>query len=207
MEIYTIGHSNYPYNKLIEMIKKYNINCVVDIRETPYSKYNVQYNKEDFYKSLKKSGYIYIYMGKEFGAKRLNPVSYTLEGYADFEKVIKEDIFLNGIKRLKNGCSLGYKIVLLGAMQDPIRCHRSILMGRILRKEGFEVHHIVHEGHIEDERYIENSLLEKYFSHRNQLSIDNLTGYAMSTQDMIKEGYKLANKEIGYRTEKIDKKL
>jgi len=86
MEIYTIGHSNYPYNKLIEMIKKYNINCVVDIRETPYSKYNVQYNKEDFHKSLKKSGYIYIYMGKEFGAKRLNPASYTLEGYADFEK-------------------------------------------------------------------------------------------------------------------------
>lgn len=207
MEIYTIGHSNYPYNKLIEMIKKYNINCVVDIRETPYSKYNVQYNKEDFHKSLKKSGYIYIYMGKEFGAKRLNPASYTLEGYADFEKVIKEDIFLNGIKRLKNGCNLGYRIVLLGAMQDPIRCHRSILMGRILRKEGFEVHHIVHEGHIDDERYIENSLLEKYFSDRNQLSIDNLTGNAMSTLDMIKEGYKLANKEIGYRTEKIDKKL
>ena len=40
MEIFAIGHSNYPYDKLIEMIKKYGIDCVVDIREAPYSKYN-----------------------------------------------------------------------------------------------------------------------------------------------------------------------
>ena len=33
MEIYAIGHSNYPFEKLIDMIRKYNINCVVDIRQ------------------------------------------------------------------------------------------------------------------------------------------------------------------------------
>lgn len=61
MEIFAIGHSNYPYDKLINMIKKYDINCVVDIRETPYSKYNIQYNKEAFNESLRNSGFIYIY--------------------------------------------------------------------------------------------------------------------------------------------------
>ncbi|WP_304341056.1 DUF488 family protein [Metaclostridioides mangenotii] len=205
MEIYTIGHSNYPYDKLLEMIKKYNIDCIVDIRETPYSKYNVQYNKEDFHKNLKKSGYTYIYMGKEFGAKRIDPASYTLEGYADFEKVLKEDVFLNGIKRLRNGCEMGYRIVLLGAMQEPIRCHRSVLMGRILREEGFIVNHILHEEILGDEVYIENSLLDKYFSNRNQLSMDNLLGTTMSREDMINEAYKMANKEIGYRTEHLEK--
>lgn len=203
MEIYTIGHSNYPYDKLISMIKKYSIDCVIDIRETPYSKYNIQYNKEDFNKSLKKSGYIYIYMGKEFGAKRSDPASYKLEGYADFEKVIKEDIFKNGIKRLKNGCNMGYRIVLLGAMQDPIRCHRSILMGRILIEEGFNVHHILHDETLADEEYIKESLLNKYFSEINQVTMDNLLGTALSREEMIKEAYKMANKEIGYRTEHI----
>ena len=53
MEIYAIGHSNYPFEKLIDMIRKYNINCVVDIRQTPYSKYNVQYNKEALSYNLK----------------------------------------------------------------------------------------------------------------------------------------------------------
>ena len=42
MTIYTIGHSNYPEEKLIDMLKNYNIDTVVDIRGTPYSKYNVQ---------------------------------------------------------------------------------------------------------------------------------------------------------------------
>ncbi|MGO0979405.1 DUF488 domain-containing protein [Clostridioides difficile] len=205
MEIFAIGHSNYPYDKLINMIKKYDINCVVGIRETPYSKYNIQYNKEAFNESLRNSGFLYIYMGKEFGAKRTNKDVYTQEGYADFEKVAKEDIFLNGIERLKKGCQMGYRIVLLGAMQEPIRCHRSILVGKVLNKEGFDVKYIMHEGNLAYQEDIEESLLDKYFSDRKQLSIDNLLGSALTREEMIQEGYKLANKEIGYRTEKLGK--
>ena len=201
MEIFAIGHSNYPYDKLINMIKKYDINCVVDIIETPYYKYN----KEAFNESLRNSGFLYIYMGKEFGAKRTNKDVYTQEGYADFEKVAKEDIFLNGIERLKKGCQMGYRIVLLGAMQEPIRCHRSILVGKVLNKEGFDVKYIMHEGNLAYQEDIEESLLDKYFSDRKQLSIDNLLGSALTREEMIQEGYKLANKEIGYRTEKLGK--
>ena len=62
IEIYTLGHSNYSFDKFIEILKKYNINCVVDIRAIPYSKYNTQYNKEFFQANLKKLGYTYIYI-------------------------------------------------------------------------------------------------------------------------------------------------
>ena len=186
IEIYTLGHSNYPFDKFIEILKKHNINCIVDIRGIPYSKFNT-----------------YIYMADEFAAKRKTKVSYNDEGYADFDKVIQEDIFKNGIERLKVGCSKGYKIVLLGAMQDPIRCHRAILMGRELIKAGFDVKHIMHEGDLKTQDYLEEKLLEKYFEGRNQLTIDSLLGNAMSREDMIEESYKLANREIGYRLEKL----
>lgn len=205
MEIFAIGHSNYPYSKFIEMIKKYNINCIVDIRETPYSKYNTQYNKEYFREILKKDGFTYIYMGQEFGAKRGSKQSYNNEGYADFEKVIQEEIFLNGIERIKNGIDMRYKIVLLGAMQEPIRCHRSIMVGRFLNKEGIHVKYILHEGNLATQDNIEEELLNKYFSDRNQISIDSLLGTGQDKQEMIEEGYKLANREIGYRTENIGK--
>ena len=190
IEIYTLGHSNYPFDKFIEILKKHNINCIVDIRGIPYSKYNTQYNKEVLQSNLRKLGYTYIYMAND-------------EGYADFDKVIQEDIFKNGIERLKVGCSKGYKIVLLGAMQDPIRCHRAILMGRELIKAGFDVKHIMHEGDLKTQDYLEEKLLEKYFEGRNQLTIDSLLGNAMSREDMIEESYKLANREIGYRLEKL----
>jgi uncharacterized protein (DUF488 family) len=205
MEIFAIGHSNYPYDKLIEMIKKYNINCVLDIRETPYSKYNIQYNRESLKEDLKASGFLYIYMGHEFGAKRLTKESYNDNGYADFDKVVKEDMFLKGIERLNKGLEMGYRIVLLGAMQEPIRCHRSIMVGKYLNKKGFNVKYILHEGNLVNQDYIEEDLLNKYFSNRNQLSIDILLGTDKSREDMIEEGYKLANKEIGYRTENIGK--
>ena len=107
MEIFAIGHSNYPYEKFIEMIKKYGIDCVVDIRETPYSKYNTQYNREILRENLKSSGFTYVYMGHEFGAKRQTKESYNDEGYADFEKVIKEELFLKGIERITKGSTDG----------------------------------------------------------------------------------------------------
>ena len=85
-DIYTIGHSNYSMEKLIEMLRYYNINTVVDIRGTPYSKYNVHFDKERIQHTLTKEGFIYIYMAKELAAKRINKVSYNAEGYSDFEK-------------------------------------------------------------------------------------------------------------------------
>ncbi len=69
IEIYTLGHSNYPFDKFIEILKKHNINCIVDIRGIPYSKYNTQYNKEVLQSNLRKLGYTYIYMADEFAAK------------------------------------------------------------------------------------------------------------------------------------------
>lgn len=203
MEIYTIGHSNYTVERLIDMLKHYNINCVVDIRGTPYSKYNVQFDKETIRYTLSKAGFIYIYMAKELAAKRINKQSYNEEGYSDFEKVIKENEFIEGIERLKNGCNKGYKIALLGAMQEPIRCHRSILVGRALRENGFNVKHILDDYSIASQEDIEQMLLDKYFSNRNQMTIDDLIGNSLTRKEMIQEGYRLANKEIGYRIEHL----
>jgi uncharacterized protein (DUF488 family) len=203
MEIYTIGHSNYAVEKLIHMLKHYNINCVVDIRGIPYSKYNIQYNKETIAETLKEAGFLYIYMAKEFAANRENKRSYNKEGYSDFEKVITEMEFLNGIERLKKGCEKGYRIALLGAMQDPIRCHRSILVGRALSNEGFNVKHILDDYTVATQKMIEENLLNKFFSNRNQMTIDNLLGVSLNEAEMIKEGYRLANKEIGYRVEHL----
>ena len=203
VKIYTIGHSNYSLEKLIRILNKFNINCVVDIRGTPYSKYNTQYNKELLQYSLTKNKFIYLYMAKEFAAKRENKISYNEFGYSDFEKVVLEEDFKNGIKRLKNGCMKGYNIVLLGAMQDPIRCHRSILVGRELVKHGFDVKHILDDLTLKSQLYIDECLLNKYYGSGIQLSLDNNIS---SYDEIINECYRKANKEIGERVENISKK-
>ena len=142
-------------------------------------------------------------MAKELAAKRMKKISYNSEGYSDFEKVINEEEFIKGIERLKNGCEKGYNIVLLGAMQDPIRCHRSILCGRALRDAHFDVRHILDDYTTCDQEEIERRLLDKYFPDRAQITIDYLMGTGIDESEMIKEGYRKANKEIGYRIENI----
>lgn len=203
MIIYALGHSNYSFEKFITIIKEYNLNCVVDIRSIPYSKYNVQYNKEDFSKRLKELGYTYIYMADQFGVKRDDKSSYNSEGYADFDKVRLEKSFRRGIERLKDGCKKGYRIVMLGAVQEPIRCPRAILVGRELEKEGFDVRYIVHEGGTISQRDIENQMLDKYFKDRSQITIENLLGIDNDREELIDKCYKLANREIGFRVEKL----
>ena len=198
-----MGHSNYTMERLIDMLEYYNISCVVDIRGTPYSKYNIQFDKEAIRYTLTNAGFVYIYMGKELAAKRIRKNSYNNEGYSNFEEVIKEEEFKRGVERLKNGCEKGYKIILLGAMQDPIRCHRSILVGRELVKNDFDVKHILDDYSIVTQDDIEEMLLNKYFSNRNQITIEDLTGNSLNNEEMINEGYKLANKEIGYRIENL----
>lgn len=201
--IYTIGHSNYSFDELISRIHKYNINVIVDIRGIPYSKYNIQFNKEILVSKLKSLGYVYIYMAKEFAAKRTTNESYNEEGYADFEKVKDEKFFKEGVNRLRTGLEKGYNIVLLGAMQEPIRCHRAILVGKELNKLGFEIRHILHDKTLATQFDIEDLLLEKYFPDIEQITIDNLLGFRKSEKELIDEGYKLSNKEIGYRMEKL----
>ena len=205
MEIYTIGHSNYTVERLIDMLRHYNINCVVDIRGTPYSKYNIQFDKDTIKYTLTKAGFVYIYMGEELAAKRVRKVSYNSEGYSDFKEVINEEEFIRGIERLKTGYSKGYKIALLGAMQDPIRCHRSILVGRALRDNGFKVHHILDDYSLASQEDIETNLLDKYFPDRNQITIDSLLGLAKNEEELIIEAYRAANVEIGRRVENLPK--
>lgn len=203
MDIYTIGHSNYTVERLIDMLRHYNIDCVIDTRGIPYSKYNIQFDKETIRYTLTKEGFIYLFMATEFADKRDTKVSYVEEGYADFEKVIEEEDFKRGVERLKDGCNKGYRIALLGAMQDPIRCHRSILLGKALREEGFNVMHIMDDYSTKDQDYIEERILDKYFPDRNQITIDALLGNEKTREDYIKEAYKLANREIGIRVENL----
>lgn len=203
MVIYTLGHSNYTMEHLIEMIKKYDINCVVDIRAVPFSKYNVQFDKDKIARPLKEQGILYIYMGDLLGVKKEDKSTYINEGYSDFKQLIKTDDFIEGINRLKNGLEKGYKIALLGAVQDPIRCPRAILIGKYLDDMGVDVRHILHEGNTCSQREIEEMMLDKYYPDRSQMTIDEIILGDKLNNHRINECYSNANREIGFRIEHL----
>jgi uncharacterized protein (DUF488 family) len=46
VKIYTIGHSNQTLANMLDVLNKYNIEVLVDVRSIPYSKYASQFNRE-----------------------------------------------------------------------------------------------------------------------------------------------------------------
>ena len=51
--IFTIGHSTHTVTNFIELLNRYHIQVVCDVRSQPYSKYNKQFNQDSIKKNLK----------------------------------------------------------------------------------------------------------------------------------------------------------
>ena len=198
MSVYTIGCSTNTLEQFLELLKIHDINCIVDVRSIPFSKYTNQFNRESLQSYLKKHNILYIWMGKEFGARRENKNLYSIQGYIDFEKVRKDIDFLYGVQRIKKGIAKGYKISLMCTEKDPIDCHRTILVAKGLEDNDIDVNHILQDGRLISQNKIEERLLDMYFKDRNQINFDMLLGNSKTEEEMIEEAYKRRNKEIGY---------
>lgn len=198
MSVYTIGCSTNTLEQFLELLKIYDINCIVDVRSIPFSKYTSQFNRESLQIYLKKHNILYIWMGKEFGARRENKNLYSVQGYLDFEKVRKDTDFLYGVQRIKKGIAKGYKISLMCTEKDPITCHRTILVAKGLEDNYIDVKHILQDGRLISQNKIEERLLDMYFKDRNQINFDMLLGNSKTEEEMIEEAYRRRNKEIGY---------
>lgn len=196
--IYTIGYTAFKIDDFINILKKYNITCVIDVRSLPYSQYYPDYNKDVFEKVLKSNRILYRNYSAEFGARQTEKCYLSPKGYLDFNKYVKSDKFESGYKKVLTGVDLGYTFVLMCAETDPIDCHRSIMLGREFYKRGFEVKNILKTGDVLLQNEIEERLLDTYFGTRDQLSIfdDN-----KDEGQLIEEAYDLRNEEIGYKDE------
>ena len=198
-DIYTIGYSGFDIEDFIMVLKKYKINALVDVRSNPSSRIYQDYNKIYLREHLNKNNIIYRNYKGEFGARQ-EDMQYFTDGYLDFSKYVKSEMFLNGIKKIEEGMKRGYIFALMCAEKDPSTCHRSILVARKFHDLGYSVKNILSDGSYELQEDIERKLVEKYFPNRDQLS---LFSDIMSWESMVNKSYGYRNAEIGYRIEEI----
>lgn len=138
--IYTIGHSNHTIEGFISLLLKYDITAVADVRSTPYSRFNPQYNREPLSVALKKAGIAYVFLGEELGARPEDPACYV-NGRVDFDRVAVREQFRRGLSRVLAGADK-YHITLMCAEKEPLDCHRTILVCRNLKDQGVCIKHI-----------------------------------------------------------------
>jgi uncharacterized protein (DUF488 family) len=107
---------------------------------------------------LRLDGIFYVFLGKELGGRPVSQRFYC-EGVADYEKMAHTEDFQKGLERVIEGAKR-YKIALMCSEQDPLDCHRCLLVGRALSERGARVGHIQGNGEIATQEQIENKLLE-----------------------------------------------
>ena len=199
-KLYTIGHSQHDIKYFVRMLKKHNINYILDVRSTPYSKYAEQYNKENIEKYVSQKGIKYSFMGKFFGARPSEKELYCDEGYLDFERVRKSERFIKGFDNVMLGLQRENNIAFMCTEKDPFDCHRAILVARAFDLAGVEVNHILADGTLQHQNILNERLLNKYFPERDQLNFFDILNKTETT-DYLRKAYQLRNREIGYRLE------
>jgi len=178
---FTIGHSNHPIEKFLDLLKKYDIDHVIDIRSNPFSKYQPQYNENNLKDLLSAKNIRYLFFGDKLGGRYKDSKYLYPDGTVDYNKVRKRPEFLEGIQEIEHMMKGGKSPVLLCSEKDPFDCHRFVLVSKNISNDGFSVHHILQDG-----TTISNSDLErKLQDHYHNYSTDLESLYEQRNKDIM----------------------
>ncbi|MHB1039801.1 MAG: DUF488 domain-containing protein [Desulfobacteria bacterium] len=143
--IFTIGHGNHSREDLLKQLTQTEVSFVVDVRSTPYSRYQPEFSRDALEHFLREHRLRYVFMGDLLGGRPQNDDCYT-DGMVDYTKVRGKEFFVRGIARIKNAYEQGLSICLLCSEGQPSQCHRAKLVGAALSDEGINVTHLLPDG-------------------------------------------------------------
>ena len=186
--LYTIGHSDCDQMRFIEFLRQFHVQVVADVRSSPFSRRNPQFNQEALRHALRHVSIRYVFLGRELGARRAEPECYV-NGQAKYNLIEKTEVFRLGLERLRIGMQR-LNVALLCAEQDPITCHRMILICKCLRKDNAEIRHIRRDGTYETNQQTETRLL-------SALGLNA----AFANPAVVDQAYRLQAERIAYVNE------
>lgn len=150
--LFTVGHSNHPIDRFLDLLLQHEIEVVVDTRSQPYSRFSPHFNGDALAQHLRRSRIKYLPLGKELGGRPQGERFYDDGGHVLYWKVAQSDFFSRGVQRLLTGLERNFRIALLCSEEDPAVCHRHLLVSRVLTERGIDVRHIRGDGRLEIEQ-------------------------------------------------------
>lgn len=150
---FTIGHSNRSVEEWLVLVRQHEVEVVVDVRSSPYSKYVPQFDRELLQRSLEQAGFRYLYLGKQLGGRPSNLAYYDASGRVLYSRVRDDAEFKSGIARLETGMAR-FRVALMCGEEDPAHCHRRLLVGRVLSEHGHTMLHIRGDGRLESDEAV-----------------------------------------------------
>lgn len=188
LPVFTIGHSTHPTERFRELLVRHDMTAVADVRSSPYSRVNPQFNRERLRADLKGARIAYVFLGQELGARSEDRNCYV-EGKVQYDRLAQTALFQQGLDRVTRGAQT-HRIALLCAEKDPLTCHRCILVSRHLLSRNIDVHHILADGRIESHPEALTRLLRELRLEERDLF--------RGRDALLEEAYRIRGEEIAY---------
>ncbi len=163
--VFTIGHGGRDFDDFADLLSRFEITYLVDVRSAPYSRYQPEFGKEPLDDLLSKRGIRYVYMGDTLGGRPSDESCYV-DGRVDYMLCRQKEWFQRGIRRLRDASQQQLRIALMCSEGKPENCHRSKLIGAELDAQGIPVIHIDEKGDAQEQPAILERLTKGQMSFK-----------------------------------------
>jgi len=143
--IFTSGHSNHSADDLVRLVRDAGVEVIADVRSQPFSRFNPQFNQGALQAALRAADLQYVFLGDALGGRPVEPDLYDSGGHVRYDVVAKTERFQAGLERLLAGRDAS-RVAVMCSEEDPARCHRRLLVTRVLTEQGIPVVHLRGDG-------------------------------------------------------------
>jgi uncharacterized protein (DUF488 family) len=146
--IYTIGHSSRSIAEFVTLLNVGSVRTVVDIRKTPRSRANPQFNDDTLNEALSAWQIDYVRI-EELGGRRVKSKTvppevngfWTNQSFHNYADYTLSDAFHSGLSQLKP-LSLKRRLAIMCSEAVWWRCHRRFVADYLLY-DGRDVFHLM----------------------------------------------------------------
>ncbi len=156
--LFTVGHSILEFENFAALLKDHCVELVADVRSTPQSGRLPHFSQPAFEKLLRAEDFDYLFLGEELGGRPDDADAYRPDGLVDYQARRKSYAFQAGLSRLQKELE-GRCVAMMCAEEDPLECHRFLMVCPELAKRGVIPLHIRKGSRIETQEAAENRLL------------------------------------------------
>ena len=192
--VYCMGYGTRTQEGFLNTLAMMDVDTVIDVRSTPKSRLEPQFNADIIYDALEKKGIDYYLAGERMGGKPDDPQLYDEHGRADWEAIRGSEAFRDGIASIERFTQDGHIVAVVGAEGSPLYGHRFGTVARSLSENGMDVRHILPNGEVVPHQEMEARMVEQY-DRRGMLRSSLSESYAKQ----LTEAYRLLNDERGFK--------
>jgi uncharacterized protein (DUF488 family) len=148
--LYSIGYGNRKIETFVSLLKLYQINLLIDIRSSPFSRFNPSYRKEKLKSILLENKIEYQFLGDTLGGKP-SDANMFVNGVLNHELIWNTQTFQSAVETVINLASTEHRVVIMCCELNPDQCHRKTLVGEYVNRIGKNIYHIDKVGLIQNE--------------------------------------------------------